>query len=114
MCSVPVVTFSLIPLICNQSAMLEEQKSVMEHCTAERRRLDAEWASFHIAEKQRQEQVEKVSSLLEKRESAIIALANVSLFTFVTLFAILRPFGQICSDRLDCLCVHMCCDVGTS
>lgn len=59
--------------------MLEEQKSVMEHCTAERRRLDAEWASFHSAEKQRQEQVEKVSSLLEKRESAIITLANVSL-----------------------------------
>lgn len=56
--------------------------SVMEHCAAERRRLDAEWASLHSAEKQRQEQVEKVSSLLEKRESAIITLANVSVFLF--------------------------------
>lgn len=54
--------------------------SMMEHCAAERRRLDAEWASFHSAEKQRQEQVEKVSSLLEKRENAIITLANVSAY----------------------------------
>lgn len=62
-----------------QSALLEEQASVMEHCAAERRRLDAEWANFHSAEKQRQEQQEReVSSLLEKRESAIISLANVS------------------------------------
>uniref|UniRef100_H3D214 Fas-binding factor 1 C-terminal domain-containing protein n=1 Tax=Tetraodon nigroviridis TaxID=99883 RepID=H3D214_TETNG len=57
-------------------AVQEEQMSMMEHCAAERRRLDAEWASFHSAEKQRQEQVEKVSSLLEKRENAIITLAN--------------------------------------
>lgn len=61
--------------------------SVMEHCAAERRRLDAEWASFHSAEKQRQEQLEKVSSLLEKRESAIITLANVSVyFTYFTCY----------------------------
>ncbi|TNM96775.1 hypothetical protein fugu_014931 [Takifugu bimaculatus] len=60
-----------------KSALVEEQASVMEHCAAERRRLDAEWANFHSAEKQRQEQLEKeVSGLLEKRESAIISLAN--------------------------------------
>lgn len=68
----------------------------MEHCAAERRRLDAEWASFHSSEKQRQEQVEKVSSLLEKRESAIITLANVS--AYVTSFpcCFLLRFGQMC------------------
>eukprot|EP00066_Takifugu_rubripes_P012867 XP_011602133.1 PREDICTED: fas-binding factor 1 isoform X2 [Takifugu rubripes] len=60
-----------------KSALVEEQASVMEHCAAERRRLDAEWANFHSAEKQRQEQLEKeVGGLLEKRESAIISLAN--------------------------------------
>lgn len=53
----------------------------MEHCAAERRRLDAQWANFHSGEKQRQEQLEKeVSSLLEKRESAILSLANVSVY----------------------------------
>lgn len=51
----------------------------MEHCAAERRRMDAEWANLRIAEKQRQEEVEKeVRGLLEKRESTIISLANVS------------------------------------
>lgn len=60
---------------------MEEQASVMEHCAVERRRLDAEWANFHSAEKQRHEQLEKeISSLLEKRESAIISLANVSVY----------------------------------
>lgn len=57
----------------------------MEHCAAERRRLDAEWANFHSAEKLRQEQQEKeVSSLLERRESAIISLANVSVCALVS------------------------------
>lgn len=73
----------------------------MEHCAAERRRLDAQWASFHSAEKQRQEQLEKeASSLLEKRESAIISLANVSVYA---------PVLHCCWDKVvetdsGCLC----------
>ncbi|GAA6226084.1 fas-binding factor 1 isoform X1 [Lates japonicus] len=60
-----------------KSALLEEQKSVMQHCAEERRKLAAEWAHFHAQEKQRHERAEReVSSLLEKREGSIISLAQ--------------------------------------
>ncbi|XP_038552508.1 fas-binding factor 1 homolog [Micropterus salmoides] len=60
-----------------KSALLEEQKSVMQHCAEERRKLAAEWAHFHTLEKQRHERAEReVSSLLEKREGSIISLAQ--------------------------------------
>lgn len=73
--------FLMIPCISpfHQSALLEEQKSVMQHCADERRKLAAEWAHFHTMEKQRHERAEReVSSLLEKREGSIISLAQVS------------------------------------
>lgn len=70
----------LWPSLCFQSALLEEQKSVMQHCADERRKLAAEWALFHAQEKQRHERAEReVSSLLENREGSIISLAQVSL-----------------------------------
>uniref|UniRef100_A0A8D3D4L0 Fas-binding factor 1 C-terminal domain-containing protein n=1 Tax=Scophthalmus maximus TaxID=52904 RepID=A0A8D3D4L0_SCOMX len=60
-----------------KSALLEEQKSVMQHCAEERRKLAAEWAHFHALEKQRHERAEReVGSLLEKREGSIIGLAQ--------------------------------------
>ncbi|XP_067333192.1 fas-binding factor 1 homolog isoform X1 [Channa argus] len=60
-----------------KSALLEEQKSVMQHCAEERRKLAAEWAHFHAQEKQRHERAEReVSSLLEKREGSIMSLAQ--------------------------------------
>ncbi|XP_078126287.1 fas-binding factor 1 homolog isoform X6 [Sander vitreus] len=60
-----------------KSALLEEQKSVMQHCAEERRKLAAEWAHFHAVEKQRHERAERdISSLLEKREGSIISLAQ--------------------------------------
>uniref|UniRef100_A0A3Q3KDM3 Fas-binding factor 1 C-terminal domain-containing protein n=1 Tax=Monopterus albus TaxID=43700 RepID=A0A3Q3KDM3_MONAL len=60
-----------------KSALLEEQKSVMQHCAEERRKLAAEWAHFHTQEKQRRERAEReVSSLLEKREGSIMSLAQ--------------------------------------
>ncbi|XP_039862001.1 fas-binding factor 1 homolog isoform X2 [Simochromis diagramma] len=60
-----------------KSTLLEEQKSVMQHCADERRKLTAEWALFHAQEKQRHERAEReVSSLLEKREGSIISLAQ--------------------------------------
>ncbi|CAL1588963.1 unnamed protein product [Knipowitschia caucasica] len=60
-----------------KSALLEEQKSVMQHCAEERRRLAAEWASFHAQEKQRHDRAEReVSSLLERREGSIISMAQ--------------------------------------
>ncbi|KAF0032527.1 hypothetical protein F2P81_014817 [Scophthalmus maximus] len=60
-----------------ESALLEEQKSVMQHCAEERRKLAAEWAHFHALEKQRHERAEReVGSLLEKREGSIIGLAQ--------------------------------------
>uniref|UniRef100_A0A3B4UTJ8 Fas binding factor 1 n=1 Tax=Seriola dumerili TaxID=41447 RepID=A0A3B4UTJ8_SERDU len=60
-----------------KSALLDEQKSVMQHCAEERRKLAAEWTHFHAQEKQRHERAEReVSSLLEKREGSIISLAQ--------------------------------------
>ncbi|XP_072298415.1 fas-binding factor 1 homolog [Eucyclogobius newberryi] len=60
-----------------KSALLKEQKSVMQHCTEERRKLAAEWAGFHAQEKQRHDRAEReVSSLLEKREGSIISMAQ--------------------------------------
>lgn len=60
-----------------KSALLEEQKSVMQHCAEERRKLAAEWAQFHAKEKQRHDRAEReASSLLEKREDSIISLAQ--------------------------------------
>ncbi|XP_030264772.1 fas-binding factor 1 homolog isoform X2 [Sparus aurata] len=60
-----------------KSALLEEQKTVMQHCAEERRKLAADWAHFHAMEKQRHERAEReVSSLLEKREGSIISLAQ--------------------------------------
>ncbi|KAG7504681.1 hypothetical protein JOB18_014128 [Solea senegalensis] len=60
-----------------KSALLEEQKSVMQHCAEERRKLAADWAHFHATEKQRHERAEReVGSLLEKREGSIISLAQ--------------------------------------
>uniref|UniRef100_A0A672Y457 Fas-binding factor 1 C-terminal domain-containing protein n=1 Tax=Sphaeramia orbicularis TaxID=375764 RepID=A0A672Y457_9TELE len=60
-----------------KSTLLEEQKSVMQHCAEERRKLAAEWAHFHTQEKQRHDRAEReVSSLLEKREGSIISLAQ--------------------------------------
>ncbi|XP_034567093.1 fas-binding factor 1 homolog isoform X2 [Notolabrus celidotus] len=60
-----------------KSALLEEQKSVMQQCAEERRKLAAEWTHFHTLEKQRHERAEReASSLLEKREGSIISLAQ--------------------------------------
>ncbi|KAF3846639.1 hypothetical protein F7725_003717 [Dissostichus mawsoni] len=60
-----------------KSALLEEQKSVMQHCAEERRKLAADWTHFHALEKQRHERAEReVSSLLERREGSIISLAQ--------------------------------------
>ncbi|XP_034395656.1 fas-binding factor 1 homolog isoform X2 [Cyclopterus lumpus] len=60
-----------------KSALLEEQKSVMQHFAEERRKLAADWAHFHSLEKQRHERAEReASSLLEKREGSILSLAQ--------------------------------------
>ncbi|XP_077940254.1 fas-binding factor 1 homolog isoform X2 [Gasterosteus aculeatus] len=60
-----------------KSALLEEQKSVMQRCTEERRKLAADWAHFHSREQQRHERSEReVSGLLEKREGSIVSLAQ--------------------------------------
>ncbi|XP_014877085.1 fas-binding factor 1 homolog [Poecilia latipinna] len=60
-----------------KSSLLEEQKSVMQHCAEERRKLAAEWAHFHTQEKQRHDKAEReVNSLLERREGSIIGLAQ--------------------------------------
>ncbi|XP_062264332.1 fas-binding factor 1 homolog isoform X3 [Platichthys flesus] len=60
-----------------KSALLEEQKSVMQHCAEERRKLAAEWTHFHAHEKQRHDRAEReVGSLLEKREDSILGLAQ--------------------------------------
>lgn len=77
-CWTSALSFPCAMCFC-QSALLEEQKSVMEQCAEERRKLAADWAHFHTLEKQRRERAEQeVRSLLERREGSIISLAQVS------------------------------------
>ncbi|XP_061906471.1 fas-binding factor 1 homolog isoform X1 [Entelurus aequoreus] len=60
-----------------KSALLEEQKSVMQQCADDRRKLAAEWNVFHAQEKQRRERAEQdVSTLLDRREGSIMSLAQ--------------------------------------
>ncbi|XP_061702908.1 fas-binding factor 1 homolog isoform X3 [Syngnathoides biaculeatus] len=60
-----------------KSALLDEQKAVMQQCAEERRKLAAEWNTFHVQEKQRRERAEQdVSTLLERREGSIMSLAQ--------------------------------------
>ncbi len=65
-----------------QSALLEEQQSVMQHCAEERRKLAADWSRFHTQEKQRQERVEREASrAIERdanREGSIFSMAQVN------------------------------------
>lgn len=76
-CRTRALSFPCAMCFC-QSALLEEQKSVMEHCAEERRKLAADWAHFHTLEKQRRERSEQeVRNLLERREGSIISLAQV-------------------------------------
>ncbi|XP_077395276.1 fas-binding factor 1 homolog [Festucalex cinctus] len=60
-----------------KSALLVEQKAVMQQCSEERRKLASEWNIFHAQEKQRRERAEQdVSTLLERREGSIMSLAQ--------------------------------------
>ncbi|XP_036197563.1 fas-binding factor 1 isoform X2 [Myotis myotis] len=64
----------------SQSALLEEQKSVMHKCGEERRRLAAEWAEFFTQQKLSKERAEReVEWALQvdaQREGTLISLAK--------------------------------------
>lgn len=53
-----------------QSALLEEQQSVMQRCAEERRKLTTEWTHFHAQDKLRKERE-------MDREGHIISIAQV-------------------------------------
>lgn len=113
MCSMPVVTFSLIPLSASERHAggaevsdgalhgREEEAGCRVGQLSQRREAETRAGG------------EGQQSAGEERERHHHSGKRNS-FTFVTLFAILRLFGQICSDWLDWLCINMCCDVGTS
>lgn len=64
-----------------QSALLEEQKSVMHKCGEERRRLSAEWAEFFAQQKLSKERAEREAERAlqvdTQREGTLISLAKV-------------------------------------
>lgn len=57
-----------------QSALLEEQQSVLQHCAEERRKLAAEWTHFHTQDKLRKERE-------MDREGHIISMAQAHTHT---------------------------------
>lgn len=64
-----------------QSALLEEQKSVMHKCGEERQRLAAEWAELFAQQKLRKERAEREAEralqLDTQREGTLVSLAKV-------------------------------------
>jgi Fas-binding factor 1 len=64
-----------------QSALLEEQRSVMHKCGEERRRLAAEWADFFSQQKLSKERAEREAERTlqvdTQREGTLISLAKV-------------------------------------
>lgn len=64
-----------------QSALLEEQKSVMHKCGEERRRLAAEWAEFFAQQKLSKERAEREAERAlqvdAQREGTLVSLAKV-------------------------------------
>lgn len=76
-------TGTLTPCTCPriQSALLEEQKSVMHKCGEEQRRLAVEWAEFSTQQKLSKEraerEMERALQVDTQREGTIISLAKV-------------------------------------
>lgn len=74
---------SAFSLSCDalQSALLEEQKSVMQKCSEERRKLAAEWAEFHTRQQLSKERMERdmdrALQMDSHREGTIMSLAKV-------------------------------------
>ena len=72
-----------------QSALLEEQKSVMNKCGEERRRLAAEWAEYFTQQKLSKERAEREAERAlhadSQREGTIISLTKVGLRASVAL-----------------------------
>ncbi|NXL41245.1 FBF1 factor, partial [Podilymbus podiceps] len=63
-----------------KSALLEEQKSVMQKCLEERRKLAAEWAEFHTQQRLSKERMERdmdrALQMDSQREGTIMSLAK--------------------------------------
>lgn len=70
-----------LPSLPPQSALLEEQKSVMNKCGEERRRLAAEWAEYFTQQKLSKEraerELERAMHADSQREGTIISLTKV-------------------------------------
>lgn len=80
----------------SQSALLEEQKSVMSKCGEERRRLAAEWAEYFTQQKLSKERAEREAERAmhadSQREGTIISLTKVGLRASVALAS------QLCAE----------------
>lgn len=72
---------TLCPAPLSQSALLEEQKSVMHKCGEERRRLAAEWAEFFAQQKLSKERAEREAERAlqvdSQREGTLVSLVKV-------------------------------------
>lgn len=67
--------------LLRQNVLLEEQKSVMQKCAEERRKLAMEWSEFHTQQKLSKERterdVDRALQIESQRECAIMTLAKV-------------------------------------
>ena len=65
----------------SQSALLEEQKSVMHKCGEERRRLAAEWAEFFeqqkLSKERAEREAERAMQVDTQREGTFVSLVKV-------------------------------------
>ncbi|NWH77388.1 FBF1 factor, partial [Piaya cayana] len=63
-----------------KSALLEEQKSVMQKCSEERRKLAAEWSEFHtqqqLSKARMEREMERTLQMDSQREGTILSLAK--------------------------------------
>ncbi|KAM6300450.1 LOW QUALITY PROTEIN: forkhead box protein J1-B-like [Aegotheles albertisi] len=66
--------------VLEDSTLLEEQKSVMQKCSEERRKLAAEWAEFHSQQQLSKERMERdmdrARQMDAQREGTIVSLAK--------------------------------------
>ncbi|KAF4012879.1 hypothetical protein G4228_003226 [Cervus hanglu yarkandensis] len=86
-----------------QSALLEEQKSVMRKCGEERRRLAAEWAEFFAQQKLSKERAEREAERAlqvdAQREGTLVSLAKEQAELKIRASALRAKEDQLAAER---------------
>lgn len=76
--------FSLCSCSFFQNALLDEQKSVMQKCAEERRKLAGEWSEFHtqqrLSKERTERDIDRALQIDSQREGAIMSLAKVKAY----------------------------------